>query len=261
MPIPINPIADFSPPSNQGMGLIPRDFGYYPQGFYDAAKPFDLKLVDEKDIPHLIDQQESERSSLQHLRDQGDNGKQIRSYDQNGQGFCWAYSSTAAATMARVVAGNPHVRLSAHKVGCFVKQYQDQGGWNAQSIEHIATVGVPTEDLWPAKSMSRSNDTPEMRANSLQHRFVEWMDLVEGGDELKLQVATALLLNIPMAMDFNHWGHSVMGCRLVRWDPFTVRIWNSWQDGWGDKGMGDLVGWKALPNGAIACRVTTPSMT
>lgn len=245
-----------SPPIGQGMGLVPRDFMKFPQGYLMYARPFDLPLYTDQEIQEGIATQEREQSSLQHLRDRAANGSRMPSYDQNGQGYCWAYSSTCAASLARVAANMPYVRLSAHKVGCLVKGYRDQGGWNSQSIEHIAQYGVPSEDLWPAKSMSKSNDNEAMRANALLHRITEWMDLAEGGELLERQLATCLLLNFPVAVDFNWWGHSVCAVRLISWRPFKIRIWNSWRDSWSDAGMGDLEGSKARPNGAIAVRVS-----
>lgn len=249
------------PPPGAGMGLVPRDFSLYPIGYLMHAKPFDLPLLTDQQIEDGIKRQEAEKSSIMHLREKYANGSRVPSYDQNGQGYCWAYSSTCAAFCARMVAGLPYVRLSAHKVGCFVKSYRDQGGWNSQSVEHIATFGVPSEQLWPAKSMSRSNDTPEMRANAEQHKITEWMDLADGGPDLKRQIATALLSNMPIAVDFNWWSHSVCAVKMVSWSPFKFIIWNSWSDSWSDAGMGVLADSKAIPQGAIAVRVSTPSIT
>jgi hypothetical protein len=253
-----------APPSGQGMGLIPRNFNKCPVGYLMYAKPFDLPLMSDQEIEEAIVAQERDQSSLQHIRDKGDNGKQIVSYDQNGQGYCWAYSTVSALTLARAAAGLPYVRLSAHKVGCFVKGYRDQGGWNAQSVAHVAEHGVPSEALWPAKSMSRSNDTPEMRANAALHKAIEWMDMAEGGEILKRQQATALCQNIPYAADRNWWGHSTCDCRLIAWGPngsrMKTRTWNSWTNSWSDAGMGDIEGSRVPVNGGIAIRVTSPSV-
>lgn len=244
----------------KGMGLVPRDFNSCPVGYLMYAKPFDLPVMAVSEIEDRIQFQEREQSSLWHLRMKANNGSPIPSLDQNGQGYCWAYSSTSAMMLARASANMPYVRLSAHKVGCFVKGYRDQGGWNAQSVQHIAEQGVPSIQFWPEKSMSRANDTPQMRENAQLHKYTEWMDLDDGGANLKLQVATCLLLNIPLAMDFNWWEHSVCGIRLISWNPFKVLIWNSWRDSWSDQGCGVLEGNKAIPNGSIACRVPTPSI-
>ena len=70
------------------------------------------------------------------------------------------------------------------------------------------------------------------------------------------QVATCLLLNIPCALDFNWWGHSVCGLDLVEYSPskFGILIWNSWGDAWGDRGEGLLRDGKEIPNGAVGVR-------
>lgn len=252
---------DAAVPPGQAMGLIPRDFRQYPVGYMMYAKPFDLPLLTDEQIEAGMKRQADEKSSLIDLRDKAANGSRMPSYDQNGQGYCWAYSSTCAASLTRVRDGQPYIRLSAHKVGCFVKGYRDQGGWNAQSVEHIATMGVPSEDLWPAKSMSKGNDTPAMRENAAQHKITEWMDLDDGGANLKRQIATALLANMPTAVDFNWWSHSVCAVKMVSWNPFKYIIWNSWSDSWSDAGMGVLADSKAIPQGAIACRASSASIT
>jgi hypothetical protein len=61
-----------------------------------------------------------------------------------------------------------------------------------------------------------------------------------------------------MAWDFNWWGHSVGGIRLVKVEAgsYGRKIRNSWTDSWGDRGFGILRGSKAVPDGAIAVRVT-----
>jgi hypothetical protein len=72
-----------------------------------------------------------------------------------------------------------------------------------------------------------------------------------------------LLLNIPCAVDFNWWGHSVCAIRLVRVEAgsYGLGIDNSWTDSWETKGYGILRGQKAVPDGAIAVRTTVASET
>jgi hypothetical protein len=252
------------PPPGQKMGLIPRNFMKNPVGSYPAAPAFDLPLLTDDEIEAGIRAEASgAKLSLQHIRDRsGPDGNRIPSLDQNGQGYCWAYSTTSASMLARAAAGMPYVRLSAHMIGCLVKGYRNQGGWNAQSVAFAAQNGIASTAFWAEKSMSRSNDTPEMRANAKQHALFEYMDLDDGGENLKRQMATSLLMGIPYASDHNWWSHSVCACRLIAWRPtIKVLIWNSWADSWSDAGMGVLEGSRAVPNGAIAVRVSRPSST
>jgi len=158
--------------------------------------------------------------------------------------------------LTRIKEGQPAVRLSGHHPAAIIKGYADQGGWNAESLKFIAEKGVASVEFWKEKSRDRSNDTPAMWANAKLHRITEWFDLSDRGDEVRAQLATCLLNNIACPVDFNWWGHSVCAVRLIKKDPFTIRILNSWATSWGDQGFGDLVGSKAIPNGACAPRVT-----
>lgn len=245
-----------SAPSGQGMGLVPRDFSTHPQGYLGRiAEPFNLPLIPENEWDARITEQEATKSSLQHWRDVGMFGARIPSRDQNGKGYCWAHSTTSAMLLLRASMGLPYRDLSAYMVACIIKGYRDEGGWNSESLKFIVENGVATSATWPQQSMSRSNDNPAMRAEAAQNKCTEWWDLSDNKATVKQQLATLLLLNVPVMIDLNWWGHSVCAVRLVRRDPFTIRQLNSWGDGWSDHGMGDLVDSKAIPDGAAAPRV------
>jgi hypothetical protein len=124
---------------------------------------------------------------------------------------------------------------------------------------HSGTSAVPTSEYWPQRSMSRSNDKPETWANAALHKNLEWMDLAESGSEVKPQLVTCLLLGIPVVTDFSWWSHSVLTIDLVSVNPFRTRILNSWGDSWSENGTGILEGRKAIPDGALAVRVVSPS--
>lgn len=209
-------------------------------------------------------------------------------------GNCWAYSSTAAVMYLRAVQNQPFVRLSAHAIGCMVKNFRDQGGWGAHSLEFITERGVPSVEFWAEKSMSRANDKPETWENAKLHRVSEgWVDLSAAVYNRKLtfdQVCSLNLAGIPTVDDYNSWGHSVCGIDVVdgaaQWSlsragsgkrmslqeferfwgihtettGFSRRIQNSWGDGWSEQGMGILTGNKCIPDGGAAPRVTTPSV-
>jgi len=181
-------------------------------------------------------------------------------------GNCWAYASTAAVMLLRAVQGLPHVRMSAHAVGCKVKGFRDQGGWSAQSLDFIKEQGVPSVEKWPEKSMNRSNDRPDVWANAARHKFtegfVELSAAVYDRDLTFDQVMTCLLSRIPVPVDLMWWGHAVCAVDPVEVEPgsFGIRIWNSWTDNWGEKGMGVIRGQKAIPDNAVAPRVAMASL-
>lgn len=240
-------------------GLMPRNFSTHPVGCYGFARPFDLPLIPESEWQARLDVQIAAKAQLSDIRNRGINGQPIPSRDQNGKGYCWAHSSTSAALIVRAVNNEPYADLSAYAVACIIKNYRDQGGWGAESLEWIAKNGIPTAEFWPQKSMSRSNDNPAMRANAALHKFTEWMDL--DPKQMKAQLVTCLLLGLPVITDLNWWSHSVCTLDLMSLQPFRTRIWNSWGDKWSENGMSQLEGSKAIPDSALAARVSTPSVT
>jgi hypothetical protein len=277
----------------KGMGLVPRDYDEYPQEYLGPA---DIPLIPESEWSARIKDKVANKAQLSDIRDTADNGSQFAALDQNGQGYCWAYSTTACVMLLRAVMNQPYVRLSAHAIGCIVKGYRDEGGWCGLSAKFHRERGCPSVALWPEKSMSRSNDKPEVWANASLHRVTEdWMDLGKKDYDHTLtfqQYITCLLCNIPCAADFNWWGHSVCSMDAVdgvasfnagllrtvsgklmaastfdrRWATdvtagFAPRILNSWTNTWGEKGTSVLAGSKGRPDGAVALRVTGASPT
>lgn len=230
------------------------------------AVPSDLKLIPRSEWSERIKEQERTKSRLSDIRLTANNGRPIPSLDQNGKGYCWAHSSTAAVMLTRAIMGEPYVPLSAYAVACMEKNFRDEGGWGAESLDFISHRGVPSAEFWPMKSMSRANDNSATWENAARHKVVDgWVDLQQEQYDRKLnfdQVATLLLCRVPVVCDFNWWGHSVCALDLVEPSPgqFGIRILNSWGDDWSDRGMGVLSPAKSIPNGAVAPRVLVTSL-
>lgn len=211
------------------------------------------------------------------------------SYVAEGVGVhnCWAYSCTMVTMLARAIMNQPYVRLSGHMIGCLVKDYQDEGGWCGLSLEFVEKNGVASVATWKEKSMSRANDTPEMRADALLHKATHsWADMAASVYDRNLtedQAMTLLLTRCPIQGDFNWWSHSVClmdpvlvneahaACDLGSLDlnnekdaaqfaaAFGKRGINSWTDDWGDLGEFTLTGSKAHLDGGVCALVTTAS--
>jgi hypothetical protein len=280
---------------SKSRGLMPRQYEQFPVGSYAGSTRVDMPIIPRSEWSKLIQEMEASKSRLSDFRDVGRDGQRIPSRDQNGRGYCWMHSGCSALLLLRARDNMPYADLSAYMGACIIKNYRDEGGWGAQGLDWIREHGLPDSKYWPQKSASRSNDTPEMRANAKLHRVTEgWMDLDEPQYDRNLtfeQMATCLLCRIPVITDFNWWGHSVCAVDLVdgsrereryrsesgkkpslqdfelAWgfsDPVTagtsIRIWNSWGDGWSDAGMGILSGSRAVPNGATAPRQSTASI-
>ena len=265
----INPVVDGHRMSS---GLIKRDYLAYPQGYVGAAPPFsidDMPLIPMEEWPERIADMEATKSRLSDMYSKGNNGGRIPSLDQNGQGYCWAYSTAACIQLLRCKSNKPYVPLSAHSVACVIKNFRDQGGWGAASLEFATDRGYVPQSLWPAKSMSRSYDTAENWIAAKEFRVTEgWVDLQPAAYDRDMsiaQVGTCLLNRIPCIFDMNWWGHSIGGMDLVDVYPnrsatdsrrYGTRIKNSWTDNWGDHGEGVLKDSKAFPDGGAAPRAT-----
>ena len=247
----------------KGKGALPRDYSVDPPTMF---APSDIPLIPRSEWSDRIKEMEATKSRLSDIRLSGNGGQPIPSLDQGQVGYCWAHSSTHCVTILRALQNQPYVPLSAYAVASIIKGGRDEGGWCGLSAKFIRDVGVPAQAIWPQGSRSLSHDTPEMRANAALHKTTEdWVDLTrQVWDEVMTfdQVATCLLSRIPCAVDFDWWSHSVMALDLVEVEPgsFGIRIWNSWGDGWSDRGMGVLQGQKAVPDNAVGLRVTKASV-
>ena len=238
-------------------GLVPRDYNLYPVEMF--APPSEMPLIPQSEWSARIKEMTETQSRLSDIR------RGFPSLDQNGHGYCWAYSTGACTMLLRNLNGLPYVRLNPHSVAAIIKGGKDEGGWCGLSAQFLREHGIASEAVWPKHSRSLANDTPAARANMALHKCTEdWVDLTRQVYDQNLtfaQVATCLLNRIPCALDFHWWSHSVCGMDLVEIEPgsFGIRILNSWTDNWGEKGTSVLRGTQAQPNGAVALRVTTAS--
>jgi hypothetical protein len=242
-------------------GYVPRDYSVDPEEMF--APPSDMKLHPESDWDGLWEEQQEQKSSLEHIWRVADNGRQPKNLYQNGDPLCWAHSTTNAVQVARAVANEPYEPLSAYMVAAFTNNYRKTGGWCGQSAKGIAEHGVCSQKLWPQQQYSKNLDTPEMRADAKKRRIQEeWRDLTRPihGQTLTWQQAVSCGFNRqPMACDFMWWSHSVCGMGAYRIEPgsWGFLILNSHGDNDGDRGFHILRGSKARPDGAIAIRSVT----
>lgn len=253
------PVIDGQP---KGHGLVPRDFHTYPREMF--APPSDMTLIPRSEWSARIKEQEKNESRISDLMKTAN----VPCLDQGQVGYCWAHSSTGAVMALRAINGEPTVPLSAYAVAATIKKGADEGGWCGLSAKFIRERGVPSQALWPQGDRNyRQRDKPEVWSNAALHKVTEdWVDLTRDVYDQNLnfdQVASCLLAGIPCAVDFNWWSHSVLGCDLVETEPgsFGLRIRNSWGTSWGEQGFGILQGQKAIPDGAVALRVSGASPT
>ncbi len=249
-------------------GLIERNYTTHPVGYYAniPAAAIDMPTLSRDTRIEIVKYRKAQKATNRDIRrTRGPHGGIIPSLDQNGIGYCWIHSGTMAIIMRRAQMNQPYVSLSAFGPGCLMKNYRDEGGWGADGVQWLSENGVPAESYWPQRSMSRSNDTPEMRANAKLFRIQEgWVDFqtpVWSRSMTYDQQKTWLALGGLIVADFNWWVHSVLlwDLDIVDGEECPTGI-NSWGDSWGDIGEFTLQGERAIMNGGVGVRTATPSI-
>ena len=130
---------DMFHPKGFRTGAEPRDLKLYPKEMYDP--PSEMDVYQETDWDALYDEMEKNKSSLEHLYLRG--GKPaFTNLDQNGDGYCWHYSSGHAAMFLGLANHEPIVRLNPHAGAAIIKGGKDEGGWCGLSGKFIEEVGI-----------------------------------------------------------------------------------------------------------------------
>jgi hypothetical protein len=246
-----------------GRGYVERDFNAYPHEMF--APPSTMPLIDPSEYDARIEEQERTQSSLEHIYLGGEGGKpRFVNLNQNGQGYCWSYSTGHTMMIARLRDNQPLVRLNPHASACIIKGGRDEGGWCGLSAQWSRQHGYAEEGTgegqWPLHGMSLRYDTPALRANMSKHKVAEdWVDMAQpvyGQNLTQQQIATCLLSNQPCAVDYSWWGHSVCELRLVKVEAgsYGRLILNSWLN-WGRYGLAVIQGSRLNTMGAICSRV------
>lgn len=252
-----------------GRGLVPRDMASFPVGSF--APPASIKLIPRPEWSGRIKEMEADKSRLSDvLRRSG-----LPSLNQNDPrymqtraprwGYCWAYGTVGAVMAVREAMNLPRVQLSAFGVAYTIKGGRDEGAWGALSLDFAIKRGIPTEADWPNFEQRMRSESDPCWQTAQDYRVTGgWMELEPAAYDRDLtfdQMMTCLLNRIPVVVDLMWWGHCVYACDPVETSPgkFGIRIRNSWDDSWGDKGFAVLSGSKAIPDNAVAPAVVLAS--
>lgn len=242
------------------LGCEPRDYGVSPVEMF--APPSDIPMIPRSQWSDRIKEMEANKSRTSDVMRRA----KIPCQYQNGDGYCWSYSTTGAVKALRALNGQAFIDLNPHSVAAIIKKGANVGGWAALSAEFLEKNGVADTKRWPKLSRDyRRYDTPETRANMALHKVTEtFVDLTRNVYDRNLnfeQMMSCLLQNIPVAIDLMWWRHSVVAVDPVEIEPgsFGPRIWNSHGPTYGDDGYAVMRGSKGIPDGAIAIRATTAS--
>ncbi len=241
-------------------GCVPRDYDEDPPQMGDSPDGIDTSI----DVVAYYQERMDQKASMIHRYLQGDieNGTPVfTNLNQNGQGFCWAYSTAQAIMLDRMRRNMPTVRLSGHAVACKIKNFRDEGGWCGLSAKFARENGYPSVELWPEDSMDRKYDNQATWANAAMHQSLEdWYDLGKREYDQKLsqkQIQVLGVTSCPQMWDYNRFSHSMCGIDVGLLDGVLHPIvLNSWK-GYGYHGLVLLYG--MWPDNANAIRSTSPS--
>lgn len=246
-------------------GAVERDYDEDPVEM--GASPAEMELIDPSNYDAAYEESEATKSSMLHLFLRGGKAA-FRNLDQNGDGYCWAYSDAQANMLVNLDQGLPVLRYNPHATAAIIKRGRDEGGWCGLSHKFGRDVGWALEGTgpgqWPLHSRNLKYDTPELREQMKLHRSVEdYYDLGKREYDQTLtrrQLMTLGLTGVPGAVDYNRFSHSMCFVCVVRIEAgsWGVVVLNSWKD-WGYYGLGVLR--EMWPDNAVAVRSTTPSVT
>lgn len=245
----------------KGHGMKPRQHSIYPPEMFAAPSAIPIIPASEREAraKELAERGGTLRQMLQ--------AAGIPSMDQDGQGYCWGHSTTGAEQTARCKAGLPYVPLSAFSVCSTIKRGRDEGGWCGLSAQFLRTKGVMPQSVWPQGDYRNPSkyDTPENWARAARFKTTgEYVDLTRDVYDVNLtldMIDSLGLMGMPMAWDFNWWGHSVMGLDAVFPEAGSVARQgrNSWGDSWQNGGWFVLRGSKAVPDSALCIYMAVAS--
>lgn len=237
-------------PDGFSTGFQARDYELFPEGTFGQA--FDLPLIPESEYQARIEEMEKSKSRISDLV----RYLKIPSRNQNGTNYCWFHGPVTALICVRARMGLPYVDLSPASGAAVIKRGANVGGWGSAALKHLIEFGVADSAHWPHNQLrgwQQLTTDPKLIENKARYRVTEWYELRPRNMQ---QLMTCLLNNIPVAVGYNWWGHEVCAVDPVWLDgTYAIRIWNSWGDGWSDKGMGILQGRKMAADDAVAPRV------
>jgi hypothetical protein len=93
--------------------------------------------------------------------------------------------------------------------------------------------------MWPQIAIDRRYDNDKTQAVREQHRVKDWIDLPRNSFD---HLMSELLRLRAVAIGLDAWGHEVTACDpvILKDGRFAARIWNSWAESWGQRGMSIL---------------------
>jgi len=219
----------------QGRGRVPRDYNATPFGSLPFAKPVATKPIPRSEWKERIQEMTAKKLILSDMARRGG----VQTKNQGQTNFCWAFAPTLCVEIARVQAGEKYVDLSPAAIACPVNDFRNVGNWANKAIAYYAKFGGVPSSMWPQIAIDRRYDNDKTQAVREQHRVKDWIDLPRNSFD---HLMSELLRLRAVAIGLDAWGHEVTACDpvILKDGRFAARIWNSWAESWGQRGMSIL---------------------
>lgn len=214
----------------------------------------DIEIIPRSEWSARIKEREEKQMRMRDIRGR----KPI--YDQQQNGYCWSYGPHNAATYARFRTNKPRRFFNPCAIAAIIMSGRDQGAWSGLALKAMTEIGMSPLTKWPGTSRDTRNDTPELRQEMKKFKVQEaYFDATKHPSEQYNKydvVFSALLLGIPLSLDWMQWGHATSGLDPVEFEPgaFGIDIENSWAN-WGDNGWAVIPEQKWEPTNAVGVRV------
>jgi C1A family cysteine protease len=180
--------------------------------------------------------------------------------NQGSWGYCWIFGVVGAMMNAYAMTGSTVPSLNAFPTGYRIKNGRNEGGWGEEALRGIEQYGVVEESLWPGLEAKMSNwDRQEVKANAILHKVTESLELPRRDILALVSVLTDPTNPRPVSVGYDWWGHLIYAVRAGWKDgKFVIKIVNSWDETWGEKGTAWLTESKAIASEQIAIQRVSP---
>lgn len=168
-------------------------------------------------------------------------------WNQDGWGYCWAYSLAMSVMLSRAAEGMQHVVLSPFSLSWLVND-RNAGYYLDSAINGARQRGLATMEYCPEFTMNKKSGWQQ---NALLHRPTEWWDC--SPSNMTGHCIAVLRTGRPLYMAYNWWNHAL--CIVgMRWSNGVV-----WQirNSHGESDVIEGQGSKWTPDEAYGVRATS----
>lgn len=221
------------PDVHRGFKNPPKSFNAFDSPYALGFQASGIQLIDRSEWPERTEEMERKKTRISDIVIAA--GYRIK--NQARTNYCHMNGSVSAVEACNILQGGKYVELSPASAAAPMTGFRNIGGWAAPDLKYLAEHGCCPVELWPQAAIDRRYYTPENREIAKRFRPRTYVPL-KTFDELY----SCLLQRIPCTHGSMRWGHLV-----AAFDPvvqsrgrYGVRIANSWNVTWGDKGWGVL---------------------